>query len=421
MDHELRIVPKRNKLVIQDFRNNRKQIGKSYSTQGAAKAALRKLIEDVATEKVVIGDRHKVRDLYIKFHTQRSADADIGGDLTKESIRRYEAYWRLYLHNTLPDVYIDELNNKSIVTLIKALNETHKLPYKTVYNIVSAFKTFVRWCIGEDTIKHSPVLLFDWDKHKHLRLRDNNEIKPKVTALISQNQCQDLIDILFKNKNKDWLSGFKLMIISSLAFTGLRLSELIGITRDKIDIKNQLISIDGHFDFRQGFRVNKTKNKGSTRPIDIINEFLPLLKWWLVLNKSNPNNYLFPATRGNGPISEKKTRETVWKTYAENGLAELKEVTMPSGGKYLRVVNSPLEGAPTKTFRHYFATSLVNAMSSDPLLNKNNIKHALGHDQWSTTEKIYGNHQIAIPTERKIRERNSIGKAIGLTINKPTE
>jgi len=416
MNHELRIVPKRKKFVIQDFTNKRKQVGRSFKTQGEAKAALRKLIADVATEAVVISDRHKVRDLYVKFHTQRSADADIGGDLTKESIRRYEAYWRLYLHNTLPDVYLDELKNKTIVELIKALYLKHELPYRTVWNIVSAFKTFVRWCIREDIIASSPVLLFSWEDHKHLRPRDSNQIKTKVTALISQEQCQDLIDNLYKNRNTDWMASFKLMIIVSLAFTGLRLSELIGITYDKIDIGNQQIMIDGHYDFRQGFRVNKTKNNGSNRHIDIVDDFLPLLKWWMYINKSHPGNYLFPATRGKGPISEKVIRETVWKTYAENGLAVLKTVTMPAGGKYLKVISSPLKGAPTKTFRHFVATSLINAMSSDPLLNKNNVKNALGHDLFSTTEEIYGNHQMVIPTERKIKVRNAIGSAIGLKI-----
>jgi len=414
--NDLRVCKRGSLFVIQNWSEKRKQVGNKYTTITSAKIALRRLIADVATEKVVITDRHKVRDLYQKFHTQRSADADIGGDLTKESVRRYEAYWRLYLHNTLPDVFIDEINNKSIVNLITALYQKHELPYRTVWNIVSAFKTFVRWCIGEDIIKHSPVLLFSWEKHKHLRPRDKNQIAPKVTALISQNQCQDLIDNLIKNKNKDWLSSFKLMIIASLAFTGLRLSELVGLTYDKIDINNQQILIDGHYDFRQGFRVNKTKNKGSNRPIDIVDDFLPLLKWWMHINKSHPGNYLYPATRGTGPISEKLIRETVWKTYAENGLAVLKEVTMPAGGKYIKVISSPFQGAPTKTFRHFVATSLINAMSSDPLLNKNNVKNALGHDLFSTTEEIYGNHLMVIPTERKVKVRNAIGNAIGLKI-----
>jgi integrase len=414
--NDLRICRRGSLFVIQNWSEKRKQVGNKYTTITAAKTALRRLIADVATEEIVITDRHKVRDLYVKFHIQRSADADIGGDLTKESIRRYEAYWRLYLHDTLPDVFIDEVNNKSVVTLIKALYQKHRLPYRTVWNIVSAFKTFVRWCIGEDIIKHSPVLLFSWEKHKHLRPRNSNEIKPKETALISQDQCQDLIDNLYKNRNTDWMASFKLMIIVSLSFTGLRLSELIGITCDKIDIGNQQIIIDGHYDFRQGYRVEMTKNGGSNRRIDIVDEFLPLLKWWMYINKSHPGNYLFPATRGKGPISEKLIRETVWKTYQENGLAVLKEVRMPSGGKYLKVVSSPLKGAPTKTFRHFVATSLINAMSSDPLLNKNNIRNALGHDLFSTTEEIYGKHHTSIPYARKVGVRNAIGTAIGLKI-----
>jgi integrase len=414
--NDLRICRRGSLFVIQNWSEKRKQVGNKYTTITAAKTALRRLIADVATEKVVITDRHKVRDLYVKFHTQRSADADIGGDLTKESIRRYEAYWRLYLHDTLPDVYLDELKNKTIVTLIKALYQKYELPYRTVWNIVSAFKTFVRWCIREDIIKHSPVLLFSWEDHKHLRPRDSNQIKPEVTALISQEQCQDLIDNLLLNKNKDWLSSFKLMVISALAFTGLRLSELIGVTYDKIDIGNQQIMIDGHYDFRQGYRVNKTKNKSSNRPIDIVDEFLPLLKWWMYINRSHPSNYLFPATRGKGPLSEKKIRETCWKTYAENGLVVLKTVTMPAGGKYLKVISSPLKGAPTKTFRHFVATSLINAMSSDPTLNKNNVRKALGHDLFSTTEEIYGKHHISIPYAKKVQVRNAIGSAIGLKI-----
>ena len=48
---EPRVYPKNKKFVIQDMDNGRKQIGKPYSSPTAAKAALKKLIEDVATKK----------------------------------------------------------------------------------------------------------------------------------------------------------------------------------------------------------------------------------------------------------------------------------------------------------------------------------------------------------------------------------
>ena len=47
-----KVYPKRNTHVIQDMDDGRKQIGKPYSSPTAAKAALKKLIEDVATKKI---------------------------------------------------------------------------------------------------------------------------------------------------------------------------------------------------------------------------------------------------------------------------------------------------------------------------------------------------------------------------------
>jgi len=415
--NDLRICKRGSSFVIQDWSNDRKQIAR-YSTKTSARAALKKLIADVATKKVVIDDRHKVRDTFQKYAAKRLEDADTGGKLTREGVRRYDAFWRNYLHNTMPDVYLDELRNKHIEELVKQLYLKHKATYRTAQNIVSAILTFIRWCIDEGIIEHSPVLFWRWQNHQHLIPEDVSLEKKKETTLISQDQCQNLIDNLMANKNKDWLSSFKLMIIAALAFTGLRLSELIGITFDKIDIGNRQIFIDGRYDFREGYRKNRTKNQGSNRPIDIVDEFLPLLKWWMFINKSHPSNYLFPATRGTGPISEKKVRDTLWKTYADNGLAVIKEITRSSGGKYLKVIESPFKGCPTKTYRHFVATSLINAMSSDPLLNKNVVKHALGHDLYSTTEEIYGNHMMIVSQDKRQQIRQAKEKAIGLRISK---
>jgi hypothetical protein len=49
---EPRVYPKNKKFVVQDMENNRKQIGKPYQSKTAANAALKKLIEDVATKKI---------------------------------------------------------------------------------------------------------------------------------------------------------------------------------------------------------------------------------------------------------------------------------------------------------------------------------------------------------------------------------
>ena len=194
------------------------------------------------------------------------------------------------------------------------------------------------------------------------------------------------------------------------------MTELLGLQYQHIDLDNQLIHVQGRYNYRDGYFVQKTKNKGSTRAIDIVDDFLPLLKWWMFINKDHPSNYLFPATRGTGPISEYRARRLIWQTYEENNLAVIKW-SKKSGSVSYKVISSPFKGCPTKTYRHYVATSLINAMSSDPMLNKNNVKNALGHDLFRTTEEIYGNHAAALPTNQRKLVRQSIGKAINLKIN----
>ncbi len=410
---DLRIVPKRNRYVIQDFDNNRKQIGKPYQTKFAANQKLNILVAHIATNKVVITDRYKLRTTFELFAKQRLLDAETGGNLTKEGVRRYDAFWRKYLHNTMPDLFLDQLRNKHIEQLIKDLYSKHNLPYRTVWNIIASVKTFLRWCISKDYIFNTPVLEFTWTNYRHLQPRDTDK---EPTTLISQEQCQELIYNLIDNKNKDYLSSYKLMLFASFAFTGLRMTELLGLQYQHIDLDNQLIHVQGRYNYREGCFVQKTKNKGSTRAIDIVDDFLPLLKWWMFINKDHPSNYLFPATRGTGPISEYRARRLIWQTYEENNLAVIKW-SKKSGSVSYKVISSPFKGCPTKTYRHYVATSLINAMSSDPMLNKNNVKNALGHDLFRTTEEIYGNHAAALPTNQRKLVRQSIGKAINLKIN----
>jgi len=57
-------------------------------------------------------------------------------------------------------------------------------------------------------------------------------------------------------------------------------------------------------------------------------------------------------------------------------------------------------------------------MSSDPLLNQNIIKNSLGHDLYSTTEEIYGNHMMVVSKDKRQQIRQAKQKAIGLKILK---
>ena len=94
----LRVYPKNKKFVIQDMDNNRKQIGKPYLNKTAANVALKKLIGDVATGKVVVGDRYKFKDEFKRFGELKLKQADdLSVRLTKEGIRAYDGFYRNYI------------------------------------------------------------------------------------------------------------------------------------------------------------------------------------------------------------------------------------------------------------------------------------------------------------------------------------
>ena len=62
---DLRVYPKNGKHVIQDMDDGRKQYGMPYKSKTAANAGLKKLIADVATEEVIIGNRHRFKRAFM--------------------------------------------------------------------------------------------------------------------------------------------------------------------------------------------------------------------------------------------------------------------------------------------------------------------------------------------------------------------
>ena len=66
---------------------------------------------------------------------------------------------------------------------------------------------------------------------------------------------------------------------------------------------------------------------------------------------------------------------------------------------------SAFKGCPTKTYRHHLATSLMNAMKYDRMLDKNYVMQVLGHSEFATTEGIYGNHNFELTSAEEEQKR----------------
>jgi integrase len=421
---DLRVYPKNGKYVIQDMDDARKQYGKPYKSKSAANVALKKLITDVANDIVVVGDRYRFKDTYKKYALMRLAQAeDQSVRLGKASIRSYDAYYRNYIADCFPDIYLDEVRGKTLHDFVVCIYDKKNATYKTAKTIIAHIKTFLRYCVGEDMIKHCSALSWKMSAQYNLQPMDDDLFYRKETTPIMPDEAARLMDNLIKNKDKDFYSSYKLAAIATFIFTGLRYSELKGIKKEVIDLKNHTIFIAGVFNHGEGLWKNKTKRKASRRHIDIQDDFLPILKWWLDKIKDMRNPYLFPSLRTSDPLSDHRFRTMIWKTYEENGLATLQWKTKKYNNKYSRgtshtfkVISSPFKGCPTKTFRHSLATALVNAVKSDPIIDQNYVMSVLGHGDYKTTEGIYGKHVLRVTDKERIARRAAVARAMKLNL-----
>ena len=116
--------------------NGRKQYGMPYKSKSAANAAVKKLIADVATEEVVVGNRYKFKDEYKKYAASRIVQAeDSSVRLTLASIKSYESYYRNYIAGCFPEIYLDELKGKILHDFVACIYKEKNATYKTAKNV----------------------------------------------------------------------------------------------------------------------------------------------------------------------------------------------------------------------------------------------------------------------------------------------
>ena len=435
----------KNKYVIQDFNQNRKQItckdgSKKWSSRTAAELALKALIADVATNKVVISNRHKFKEEYLKYASTKLESANTEGvRLSAASVKGYVSNYNLYIEDCFPDIYIDEVTGPVLRDFVKKVYQlkhnsfTGNSIWFKVKDLIYKIKTFLRYAAGEDMAVNLNVFNWHMKDQYELHPEDDTLFYPKKTTIIQAAQANKLIEGLYSNKNRSYIDLLKLTAIATFTFTGLRYAELKGIQKADVDLVNQTIYIGGVYDHSEGRYKKKTKKQSSTRTIDIQDDYLPFITEWMKQIKNLDNPYLFPSLRTKGPVSTHAFRSMIWKVYEEYGMATLNwkisdtnnvDGKRNSGSrgitKSFTIVESPFKGAPTKTFRHSLATHLVNAVKSDPLIDQNYVANVFGHgDYVGVTEAVYGNHIHEISSEQRAARRIAVKKAMANVVSFP--
>ena len=445
---DLRVSKKsKDKFVILDFNQNRKQItckdgSKKWTSKSAAQVALKVLIANVATKKVIITNRHNFKEEYLKFASKRLDDANKpGARLTRASVRSYLSNYHNYISDCFPDIYVDEVSGPVLeefvkkVKLLKHNSFTGKSMWFKVKDLVYKIKTFLRYAAGQNIDINEKALHWHLKNQIHLQPEDDAMFYPKVTNIIQPAQAARLVNGLYKNRHNSHIALLKLTLVASFQYLGLRYAEMKGIKKADVNLANRTIWIGGAWSTAENRYVKRTKKKESTRNVEIQNDYLPFITEWMDNVKDLDNPYLFPSLKTKEPMSDAATRAMMWMTYAEYGLAVLKWKTTDYNklgkvdgkrktgsrgiSKSFTVISSPFKGGPFKTYRHNLATALVNAVrAKGSLIDQNYVMNVLGHGDYKTTENIYGSHVLEISEDERAARRLQIQKALSFDKSK---
>jgi len=416
---DLRVVKRKKNYVIQDYSNGRNQIKKDgkallFKYKKEAKAYAQELEGAVIRKEIKLVDRHKFMDKFKEYGLLRIEQAEMeGARETVSGVSGYKSYHDNYLSLYFPDLHLDEVDGPALELFVKALKKA-KVPHKTNERIIQHIHTFLRWCLYKK-YHHDFSSALNWKIGLHgsgyLKPDNDAELYETEAPVIDPEEADKVLSYIEKHKERSRKDALAYGIFSFLAIFGLRMSEILGLRKSSINFLNRTLKIDKAF-VKTGL-AHKVKNKGSRRTLDFTSSQAKYLKWFCdYMFAARPHNkFLFTGSRGKGPIGSMTFRRIVWKTYETVGLAKVRWYTQSNTEQY-EVLESKFKEFPTKTWRHFNATSLVNNMEKLGL-TANYIKERVGHTRWTTTVDRYGNHNDRGNAEIRKERADKVELALG--------
>lgn len=229
---------------------------------------------------------------------------------------------------------VNEIKRKDIMEYTKYL-KNENLSMRTINHNVSSLRSFYKFLLINDKFINNPMEYVKSPK-----------IKKTLPKVLSYDEVKNLLDINLKSKY-DYRNKAMLELMYA---TGLRVSELVNLKINDIDLKNDVV---------------RTMGKGNKERIVPIGDYSILFVEEYINNyrcsllKKTDTNYLFLNNRG-----QKLTRQGFYRIIKK--IAEEKNIKTDISPHILR---------------HSFATHLLDR-GADIV----SIKEMLGHSSLSTTQ-----------------------------------
>jgi len=282
-----------------------------------------------------------------------------------ESIKKFEIASMLAIHVKKSDV---------VRFCLQAADAGRS--YSTIQTYKTLLSSSFKDAVDDDMIRKNPV---------SFRLADYIENESaKVTALTSQ----DVADLLeFVRLNSKFQKHYDMIII--LLYTGVRVSELCGLTRSDIDFKSndiivnhQLCRIDGKA------TITKTKTATSNRRIPMSKEVRDAFER-IVTSRKNTSGVEHIIDGQKGFLFVTSTGRPRVGNDIRTILTKIMEAYNAVHEKKLRVT--------PHVFRHTFCTALSNANVSPKT-----IQYLMGHSDLNMM-KIYDDAQYSVVKDEFLR------------------
>ena len=409
-----RVTPKNNKWIIQKIDDRSTVSAKPFIKKTDAENAMYAMIASEGKQITSTPTILTFKQAFKKFADWKMSLYSPSGRVSEHSLKRYDQEYRLRISKYMDDqVSCKDFGITHMETYLDKLKEAG-VSFKAMRKSVKDIKHFLRRANAVGQEPNLSMLTYSIYDHLGVVPQDDDEIYTKEIDIniLSEEKVAAIINDLYQGmKLNDLDKTNTFAIFCMLYFFGLRASELSGIKKDFhpnhscVDIENNLLKIRGIY--KEGQYINKTKNRGSKRDIEIDVDARKFLDMWLYYRMEfKPDNVWLLAGKNGGPISYTYIRDQIWKTYAKHGLAKIEY----KYAGHVKVISTPLKGFPTKVFRHRFGSHMITAMNANPLLDRNRVKNEIGHTKFSTSSDIYGNKLI----RGNNKEREALAKVKAL-------
>jgi integrase len=220
--------------------------------------------------------------------------ADTEG-LEASTVRQYGEHTRLHIVPLLGDVRLSRLNAPTVEAFKDKLLESRSRAMSRA--VLCSLKGVLKEAQRRGLIGHNPADAVNVREAKRDR---------KKPVIPSKDEIRTLID----HAASLWAPTvpWRALIVTAL-FTGLRSSELRGLTWEHVDVAGGFIAVRQRADYRN--RMGSPKSEAGQRDIPLAPMVLNALRTWKLAAPKSAKSIVFP-TRAGTPYSNSKIRSQCW-------------------------------------------------------------------------------------------------------------